>query len=351
MGLVNSGPLATSLHRSSLQNRLDYWQAAISMFKAHPIFGVGIDRFGENYGHYAPRDQVVFGQLTDNAHNVFLQLLATGGLLVCLPYLLIVGLIFMKSIRGIRAAKGRVQIDLVGLFAIWFILLLISLISIDNLGLTIWFWISGGVLFAASQDTLGVEGDGRSTGKKRGKSRSELSTPSENFAAPLVSFALTIVALLIIIPAIRTSSAIEDMRANRSRLTPAQFLNKIEATANIWPRNSAALSSLSDIALRIDNTDLALKLASQAIEMDPKSNYGNQLSAVANERSNSYLKAIDFRLRVMELDPWNTANMLEIVRDYVALKDLPNAKLMAEKITKLRPGGPDDIAAAALIKG
>ena len=351
LGLTNNGPLASHLYRSSLQNRLDYWRAAICMFKAHPIFGVGLDRFAENYANYAPKNQVVFGQLTDNAHNVFLQLLATGGLLVFLPYMAIIILIFLKSIQGIRKSHGQTQIDLVGLFAIWFALLLISSISIDNLGVAVWFWISGGVLFAVGQDSLVLGKDANINEKKKKKSRSKSVTPSENYISPIMSLILSVAVLLVVIPTVRTSGAIADMQANRSGLTTTQFLAKIDSTANIWPRNSQTLNLLGDIALRINNIKLGLILAGQAIEIDPKSNYGNQLSAIAYERSKNYAKAIAFRKRVIELDPWNTSNMLEIVKDYLFLKDIPNAKAMVEKITQLRPDGSEDVAAAALLKG
>ncbi len=41
------------------------------MFKEQPMFGVGIDRFGEYYREYAVQNQVVQGQITDNAHSVY----------------------------------------------------------------------------------------------------------------------------------------------------------------------------------------------------------------------------------------------------------------------------------------
>ena len=36
LGVFNAGPLASRLSQNSLGNRLDYWNAAISMFKSHP---------------------------------------------------------------------------------------------------------------------------------------------------------------------------------------------------------------------------------------------------------------------------------------------------------------------------
>ncbi|TAJ16113.1 MAG: O-antigen ligase family protein, partial [Dehalococcoidia bacterium] len=123
IGLLNKGPIASLVYRTSIKNRQDYWSAALSMFKANPIAGVGIERFGENYPIYAPQVQVVQGQGTDNAHNVILHLLATGGLLVILPYLFLIGLIFWSAVRGIKNATGPAQIDLSALFSIWFALL------------------------------------------------------------------------------------------------------------------------------------------------------------------------------------------------------------------------------------
>jgi O-antigen ligase len=47
LALMNIGPLASKIYQGTLKNRFDYWSAALSMFRDHPIFGVGIDRFGE----------------------------------------------------------------------------------------------------------------------------------------------------------------------------------------------------------------------------------------------------------------------------------------------------------------
>jgi O-antigen ligase len=44
LAVLNIGPLASKLYQGTLRNRFDYWNAAIGMFKDHPIFGVGVDR-------------------------------------------------------------------------------------------------------------------------------------------------------------------------------------------------------------------------------------------------------------------------------------------------------------------
>jgi O-antigen ligase len=49
LGLINMGPLAESLYKSSLAARGYYWRAGIKMLLDHPFFGVGMDGFGEWY--------------------------------------------------------------------------------------------------------------------------------------------------------------------------------------------------------------------------------------------------------------------------------------------------------------
>lgn len=80
---MRSGNLETSIGQ-----RLVMWKAALTMFAAHPWFGVGMNQFG-NHLHaliaagQAPAYVAVFG----HTHNEYLEALATGGI-VGLAYLL-----------------------------------------------------------------------------------------------------------------------------------------------------------------------------------------------------------------------------------------------------------------------
>ena len=351
IGLFNKGPLASLVYRVSIKNRQDYWSAALSMFKAHPITGVGIERFGENYPIYAPQVQVVQGQATDNAHNVFLHLLATGGFLLILPYLILIGVIFWSAVSGIRNSTGLVQIDRSALFSIWFALLLISLISIDNLGVTVWFWISGGALYAITRSHRSVATAPTGPAKRKGKSPKKAQEDNSTYLAPIASVILLVVVLAFMVPVVRTSGTLYQLSGNAGRLTQQQYVAKLVEVSNSFPRNSQTLISLADLALRASDPELALKFTTLILKKDHKSQFGNQVSASAYEFSKKYAQALPYRQRLIELDPWNTKNMLEIVRDYVNLKDLPRAQVMTEKIMKLQPNGVEAKAAAALLKG
>lgn len=351
IGLLNKGPIASIVYRSSIKNRQDYWSTALSMFRNHPIAGVGIERFGENYPIYSPQVQVVQGQWTDNAHNVILHLLATGGLLVILPYLFFIGLIFWSAVRGIKNATGANQIDMSALFSIWFALLLISLISIDNLGVTVWFWISGGALYAITRSHPSVAAAAPRAAKPKGRTAKKLQQDNSTYLAPVASFILLVIVLGLMVPIVRTSGTLYQLSGNAGRLTQQQFVAKLKGVSNSFPRNTQTLIVLADLALRVSDTNLALEFTKSILDADPNSQTGNLLSALAHEMSQKYELAIPVRLRLMKLDPWNVGNMLQTVKDYVALKDIPNAQAVANRISTLNPGGPEDVAAAALIKG
>lgn len=351
LGTLNQGPIASIVYRASFQSRKDYWYAAFGMFKAHPLTGVGLERFAENYPQFAPQVQVVQGQGTDNAHNVILQLLATGGLLVILPYLFLLAVIMLTALGAIKSSSGREQIEITALFSIWFALLLISFISIDNLGVTIWYWLLGGALYAITRSRQSEINSSSREKKNKGRSARQPTQDASSYVAPIASLLLTIVALTLMVPILRTSGSIYRLSGNSEGFTKDQYVARLNQVANGFPRNSQTLTSLADLSLRISDPEQALKFTKIVLEMDKKSQMGNVLSASAYEQLEKFELAIPFRNRLMELDPWNIGNMLQAVKDYVALRDIPNAQEVAVKISTLNPGGPEDLAAAALIKG
>ncbi len=353
LGLLNKGPLASLIYRSSLNNRLDYWKAAFEMFKARPFAGVGFERFGENYGRYAPQIQVVQGQTTDNAHSVFLQLLATGGLLVFIPYIILLVIICMSSFKALRRSSGREQLNLIALLAVWSSLLLISAISIDNLGVTVWFWIIGGSLYALSQEALTKEPKLIENQRKKVPSgKREVKSFADNTSlAPLVSLGAVVLTFLLIFPGIRTSKALFDLSSNKTGLDKARYLQKIIDTSQIKPRSAQVYISLADVALRVPDLPTAASLLREASKMDPKSINGIRLNAIAHEVENNFALAIPFRVQLLSLDPWTTSNRLQLIKDYLGNHQINDARLAVQELVQLYPVSEDAKAAALLLKG
>ena len=334
LGLFGMGPLGEKLHRSSVGIRQDYWSAAIHMFKAHPLFGVGIERFGENYFQYAPAIRQVQTQATNNAHNVFLHFLSTGGLILLLPYLALLAIIAWTGLRGIWRTRGHVQINLVSLFAIWIGLALISFISIDNIGVGVWFWISGGALYGASHQSRSATGNDSKILNQNGRGKTSSHKSNFSLMTPAVSLIFSIIALVIMIPAWKASTALHIVFFNRDGLNAEQYVARLKEIAAIQPNNLQLQFSTANLALKANGSEMALSYAQKIIKKDPRPYLAYQLSALVNEAIQKPQDAIPFRLEMLRLNPNDDTTLLGILEDYLKLQNFSKAKAFAVDMAK-----------------
>jgi len=362
LGLLNKGPFASRIYRATLQNRFDYWHSAIGMGKAHLLAGVGLERFGDSYFQYAPVIRIVQNQGTDNAHNVFLQFFATGGLILVIPYLLLIIGIVWISARGIKNFEGKEQIDFIAILSMWVGLLLVSLISIDNLGETIWFWILGGALCGAA--LLQKSNKEKPTHLQAGantrselKARQGLSTSKKNqrdspvmSSMRISSIALVVIAFFAVIPQLQISSQLDDLRHNKSKLDRSGYVTKIKNVADSRFSSTQAEIFLVGFASTIQETDLAIALAKKIVDSDPRSFAGNFLGAQLSDAAKNYPEAIAFRERLAKLDPVRADNLFELEKDYLAVGNREKALQLSKLISAMGPGSDlQDSATAATL--
>ena len=369
LAVINVGPLASNLYQGTLRNRLDYWNASINMFKDHPIFGVGIDRFGEYYRQYAVQNQVVQGQITDNAHSVYMQILATGGLVTFVPYVLVIGYITYIGFKAMLQATGSTKLRIAGIFGIWLGTVAVNIVTIDNLGVAVWFWITGGVLIATSTSAIGQKTDSSINGarehalnskseKSFKKSRSISSSknarnnsPTEFPITTLVAGALVVALIVIMLPMMNKSIAIRELKSNSKNLDANAYVAEINRQVANNQDNPQNLILLADVALRQGEVDLSYQIDNRIRQLDARSFYGQYLPAVALEATSKPADAIKYREKLVELDPWNTSNMLQLIRNYLAVGDQAKAAATSALIKQIYPGSQSDIDAEALLVG
>ena len=148
-GMLNVGPLTRFFYKISVTYRGDYWRAALHMFIHHPLFGVGLDRYGAYFRQYRDLTQSLRRgpqTVADAAHDVPLQLAATGGILVLLAFVALTGFTLWRGIVALRRTQGSTQILVAVIFGSWLTYQAQSLISIDNIGIAIWGYILGVVV-------------------------------------------------------------------------------------------------------------------------------------------------------------------------------------------------------------
>jgi hypothetical protein len=348
LAVFNIGPLASQLYQGSLGNRLDYWHAAINMFKSQPIFGVGVDRFGEYYREFSVQNQVAQGQVTDNAHSVYLQLLATGGLSIFIPYLLLACFITYVGFRKLFSATGQTKIRVSGILGIWLGTLILNLVTIDNLGVGVWSWISGGLLIAVSTSN---DLQQKSNTEKINKiSKTRINNSHNDFPYQVAIAAISSILILVaLVPCLNKSSTLYNLKSSMGGFASEEYVSKLMKEFRANENDPQYLIQLSNLALQQNSSDSALAILKRVNQIDPRSYYGNLFPALTHEALEKRNLAIPYRERLMILDPWNNANLIELAKDYIAVGNRASAASVVETIKKNYPGSQADLDASALL--
>jgi len=153
LGMLQKGPLAPILYKDSVSIRGYYWRAGIEMFKDSPLNGIGVDRYGNAFKLFREVGYPLkygFEITSSNAHNTIVQLFATSGLFVGMFYLAILGYIFFSGINLLKRCEKDQKYIVLGLLAVWVGFQAQSLISIDNIGVSVWGWLLGGSILGLS---------------------------------------------------------------------------------------------------------------------------------------------------------------------------------------------------------
>ncbi len=155
LGSLNSGPLASLLYKASVTYRGDYWRAGWKMTVENPIFGVGLDSYGDWYRRTRTLEATVRRgpEITANAaHNVLLDFSSNGGFPLVIIYLALMVLVVISALRLLKRSN-RFDPAVAGLIAVWIAYQAQSIISLNQLGLAVWGWIISGLIIGYEINT------------------------------------------------------------------------------------------------------------------------------------------------------------------------------------------------------
>jgi hypothetical protein len=141
------GPLSDMIYKSSLLARGFYWRAAVNMMLDNPLFGVGMDGYGDAYFRSRTKEIAEYnpGIYSDTAHNIPLDIGSNGGFLLLFAYMAIIILVLISIVRIL---KRETEFDVVfaTIVAAGVAYQAQSLISINQLGLGVWGWSLTGLI-------------------------------------------------------------------------------------------------------------------------------------------------------------------------------------------------------------
>jgi O-antigen ligase len=332
LGMLQIGPLSSVLYKSSVTVRGYYWRAAWEMFLDKPLTGIGLDRYGAYFKQFRESGYPLnygFDITSSNAHNLYLQLFSTAGLFVGLTYLVLLVLIFFVGIQNIQRTSGNSQRFNLMFLATWIGFQAQSLISIDNIGISIWGWLIGGCILGVNLNSFGVnkiEINGRDRLVKK-------NTPS--LYQPIMS-------ILFLIPILIFSY-------NLHRIETDTFLANAYADPGI-PANKPIVSNYADRVINnpiadpyykllvslymadMGNIEASHKVVSSLHEKDPRNlDHLRWLIEYEKIKKNSD-NELEYRELIVRLDPWNAINYFEMGLIYKQKGDLVKMVNMKEKI-------------------
>lgn len=294
MGILEKGPLASILYKPSVTFRGDYWRAGFKMFSENILTGLGIDSYGSYYRQYRDLAAVTRRgpEITSNAaHNVVIDLAANGGLLLVIPYLLLIIFTIWIFIRAMRVQSDNKSLILV--FALWVCYQSQSIISINQLALAAWGWVLMGLTIAISLNTL-IKTDQSAENKKLSKSKA----PQNQTSASTVLLVFLSLVVGISLGALPLNASAKQKSAIMSGKT-----DSVIAAAYSNPLDPNRMNVLAAILANYSYPDEALKLSKKTVEIFPLSyDAWRIISQLDTASSSEKAKALQAMRR---LDPLN----------------------------------------------
>jgi O-antigen ligase len=298
LGLFKIGPLFVALNPSirSLQDRYYHWVAATKMMMENPVFGVGVDAFGDSYRKFRVREALELREYsnsgTNNAHNVFMQLGATGGFPLLIAYVCLTLFIFWRATIALQRSKTK--IFTVGIFVIWIGFQIQSMVSIDQIGLAVWSWISAGCLV---HDSFAAP-----------KTRQLNSQPKTNKKEPQNLFRFLILLLLIACLS-PTMSNEYSIRNQLEELISSTTDSELRQNSKMLYREALKSEQPElriitlDYLMQAKENNLAIKLAKQTVTDFPNSYEAWNKLATISERTGALNLNTKARKKLVILDP------------------------------------------------
>jgi tetratricopeptide (TPR) repeat protein len=327
LGMLQIGPLTNYLYKSSVSVRGYYWRAGLKMLEENPIFGVGLDRYGSYFKQLRESTYPLnygFEITSNNAHNVPIQLFATGGIFFGAAYLAILAFIFKCGINGLKKYKDNQRIVFATFFGAWLAFQSQTIISIDNIGVSIWGWTLGGIVIGLSSKSAELD-------VKQNRNH------QIKLQQPIVSGVFTLIMVVIASVHYQNENLMYKTRGYfnlqdaTSRNYLIEYANKTISTP--WPEPAYKVTTANYLYTAGFQNE-ALKILNEQNNSDPRDLDALTSLVQIYEQSNDYSNALLGREKIRELDPWNTKNLLQLGREYKFFNQYDKMKEVAAFITK-----------------
>ena len=300
LGALQKGPLSAYIYKTSVSLRGEYWQAGWNMALEKPLTGVGFDAYGDWYRKVRDAQALILpgpDTVTNAAHNVPFDVLASGGWPLFIPYVFIVILAFIAIVK-VTLREKQYNPVFVALTVAWVGYQLQSIISINQIGLAIWGWLFSGALIAYEVSTRNV--DAPVAQEKRRKVPASRSS-EQHFSPTLLAGVGLVIGGLIACPPYTADNKWRNALSSSS----VEQLEAALIPGYLSPANSNKYASAVGIFEKSQFPDQAYKYAKIAVEFNPN-DFDSWKILYSISKSSPEEKA-DALANMKRLDPLNPA--------------------------------------------
>ena len=327
-GMLQKGPLSSLLYKGSVTVRGYYWDAGIAMVRANPFFGVGYDSYGSYFKEYREVGYPLkygFGITSSNAHNLPIQIFSTSGIFAGTAYMAITIFIFVVGLRAILRASNNQKLQIGGVLSAWIAYQAQSIVSIDNIGISIWGWALGGAVLGTSFLNSSL------TSTQQNKKLADI-----QLLRPVISFILVVFTLVTVV--IPHYQAERDMLQVRILFDPAKpeykdpFRQYAEKIINYRLADPSYKMTVAGWLAANGYVEDGLNQLYKMKEYDPRNLDTLIVLAQFNEELGRYSEAIKLRNEVIKYDQWDATNYLQLGKNYKLLGEFGQMDQMLGKI-------------------
>jgi len=304
LALLNRGPLAKFVFGETITFRFDYWYAGWAMTLKNPIFGVGMDSYGDWYRELRGEVATVRtnpDRITNTAHNIYLDISSNGGFPLLLAYLAI---LFFAARAAIRVFRRSTEFNpyFVALFSAWVAYLIQAAISINQIGVGIWGWLFTGALIGYEKATRSPisEADPRKgkTGKQNSWDKNKKVATTMPALAALMGIGFFAIGFALAFPPLNAD-------ANYKKAASGGSLDQITASAKALGATAYHYELALDWAIKNNNEAQAEELTKGLLEKYPRDFMAwRVLQVLASTPADKKIEAFEM---LKKMDPYNPA--------------------------------------------
>ena len=284
LDILQKSPWTPFLYKASVSERGDVWQAGWRIFLDNPVIGIGLDQYRDYYARYRDIDAVMrAGSKTSSssAHNIFMDLGSGGGFVLIALYLVILYVTLLSIVRVLRRSTEW-NTYFTAVVAAWAAFLAQSIISVGQLGLTVFGWVLTGLIIGYDLNT-------------RDNNSGVTKLKSKKFSLPVLLVGALVGFVIAVQPVINDQQYRTNLRTGN--------VSDIEKNLSRWPKNVVYMTEMAGKLREANLNDNSYALITAATDFNP-----NYLEAWKEMLANPKLtpdKKIMVLAMLKKLDPLN----------------------------------------------